>query len=184
MRLNSVCECSGDNVFVMIIEVWKRSAKNSTRQERIVANGSSHSLVSWYRSEMLDILFVNEFDVNEVHMHKVPLSPCIAWVQLVTWHSVQMNRSAGFSLGGSYAPHRQLQQQTGGLGSSSAIASDLQHLQASITDSFSSSHGLPASYHSQASSRSLSISTWAVREDVKPVRIGISGVGSITDGCA
>lgn len=63
-----------------------------------------------------------------------------------------MNRSAGFSLGGSYAPHRQVQQQqTGGLGSGSMSASDLQHLQASIADSFSSSHGLSGSYHSQAS---------------------------------
>ncbi|KAG0621700.1 hypothetical protein M758_3G042500 [Ceratodon purpureus] len=61
-----------------------------------------------------------------------------------------MNRSAGFSLGGSYAPHRQVQQQqTGGLGSGSMSASDLQHLQASIADSFSSSHGLSGSYHSQ-----------------------------------
>jgi hypothetical protein len=63
-----------------------------------------------------------------------------------------MNRSGGFSLGGSFAPHRQLQQQqTGGLGSGSVSASDLQHLQASIADSFSSSHGLSGSYHSQAS---------------------------------
>ena len=62
-----------------------------------------------------------------------------------------MNRSAGFSLGGSYAAHGQLQQQTGGLDSGSVSASDLQHLQASIADSFSSSHGLSSSYHSQVS---------------------------------
>lgn len=62
-----------------------------------------------------------------------------------------MNRSSGFSLGGSYAPHRQLQHQTGGLGSGSVSASELQHLQASMTDSFSSSHVPSPSYQSQAS---------------------------------
>nr|PNR29749.1 hypothetical protein PHYPA_028443 [Physcomitrium patens] len=60
-----------------------------------------------------------------------------------------MNRSSGFSLGGSYAPHRQLQHQTGGLGSGSVSASELQHLQASMTDSFSSSHVPSPSYQSQ-----------------------------------
>lgn len=58
-------------------------------------------------------------------------------------HLQQMSRSSGFSLGGSYAPHRQLQQQTG-----SVSASDLQHLHASLSDSFPSAH-LSASYHSQ-----------------------------------
>lgn len=60
-----------------------------------------------------------------------------------------MGRSSGFSLGGSYAPYRQLQQQSGGMSSGSMNASDLQHLHASIADSFPSSHGLSSSYHSQ-----------------------------------
>lgn len=81
-----------------------------------------------------------------------------------------MNRSAGFSLGGSYAPHRQLQQQTGGLGSSSVSASDLQHLQSSITDSFSSSHGLPGSYHSQAS-RHLLVNFDVSSADAEPASV-------------
>ncbi|CAM6037069.1 unnamed protein product [Sphagnum compactum] len=64
-----------------------------------------------------------------------------------------MGRSAGMSPGGSYVPHRQLQQQLAGIVSGSMgsmNASDLQHLHASIADSFPSSHDLSASYHSQA----------------------------------
>lgn len=56
------------------------------------------------------------------------------------------------SPGGSYVPHRQLQQQLAGIVSGSMgsmNASDLQHLHASIADSFPSSHDLSASYHSQ-----------------------------------
>jgi hypothetical protein len=63
-----------------------------------------------------------------------------------------MGRSAGMSPGGSYVPHRQLQQQLAGIVSGSMgsmNASDLQHLHASIADSFPSSHDLSASYHSQ-----------------------------------
>ena len=68
-----------------------------------------------------------------------------------------MGRSAGFSLGGSYASHHQQQQQqeirsglptNGAGGSFAAIANfaDLMHLHG--TDLFPSTHG-QASYHSQ-----------------------------------
>lgn len=58
--------------------------------------------------------------------------------------SVQMGRSTGFSQGGIYATNRHLlQQQPAG------NVSDLQHLHAGVADSFSSTRGLSASYHSQ-----------------------------------
>lgn len=84
----------------------------------------------------------------------------VLWLSLVSHlNSVQIGRSAGFSLGGSYAPHRQLQQQPGGVMPSGSMgsgnASDLQHLHANVGDSFSSSHGLSASYHSQVLSVSI-----------------------------
>jgi CCR4-NOT transcription complex subunit 2 len=69
-----------------------------------------------------------------------------------------MGRSAGMLPGGSYVPHRQLQQQLAGTVSGSMgsmNASDLQHLHANIADSFPSSHGLSASYHSQVRSHML-----------------------------
>jgi hypothetical protein len=72
--------------------------------------------------------------------------------------SWQMGRSAGMLPGGSYVPHRQLQQQLAGTVSGSMAsmnASDLQHLHANIADSFPSSHGLSASYHSQVRTHML-----------------------------
>nr|XP_024358004.1 probable NOT transcription complex subunit VIP2 isoform X2 [Physcomitrium patens] len=55
-----------------------------------------------------------------------------------------MGRSTGFSQGGIYATNRHLlQQQPAG------NVSDLQHLHAGVADSFSSTRGLSASYHSQ-----------------------------------
>ncbi|PIA49576.1 hypothetical protein AQUCO_01300396v1 [Aquilegia coerulea] len=81
-----------------------------------------------------------------------------------------MGRSAGFSLGGSYSSHRQLQQQHGpsvsGTGSSFGHANnqDLLHLHGS--DLFPSSH---ASYHSQV-------------QNGGPASIGLRSVNNLNSG--
>uniref|UniRef100_A0A0C9S8H0 TSA: Wollemia nobilis Ref_Wollemi_Transcript_11227_2840 transcribed RNA sequence n=1 Tax=Wollemia nobilis TaxID=56998 RepID=A0A0C9S8H0_9CONI len=78
---------------------------------------------------------------------------------LMQSHHYTMGRSAGFSLGGSYASHHQQQQQqqevrsglssnnAGGSFAASASSADLMHLHGS--ELFPSSHSLSASYHSQ-----------------------------------
>lgn len=90
---------------------------------------------------------------------------------LMQSHHYQMGRSAGFSLGGSYASHHQQQQQqeirsglstnsAGGSFAAIANSADLMHLHGS--DLFPSTHG-QASYHSQV---------------VPGLRSGVPGIGS------
>lgn len=67
-----------------------------------------------------------------------------------------MGRSAGFSLGGSYVPHRQQPQQRQATGVSAGLTSGSfsapnvadHNLHTAVSDNFGS-HGLSASYHSQ-----------------------------------
>lgn len=89
-------------------------------------------------------------DLHQKDHHETALA-------LMQSHHYQMGRSAGFSLGGSYASHHQQQQQqeirsglstnsAGGSFAAIANSADLMHLHGS--DLFPSTHG-QASYHSQ-----------------------------------
>ncbi|CAM6102910.1 unnamed protein product [Calypogeia fissa] len=68
-----------------------------------------------------------------------------------------MGRSAGFSLGGSYVPHRQQSQQHQAAGVSSSLNSGSlsaanaadHNLHTAVSDNFTSSHGMSAAHHSQ-----------------------------------
>eukprot|EP00249_Psilotum_nudum_P017390 c26297_g1_i2 orf=1-1365(-) len=78
-------------------------------------------------------------------------------IALMQSQHLTIGRSSSFTLGGSYVPHRQQQQPIpSGISANSISGSfipsnstDLLNLHAAASDVFQTSHGLPASYHSQ-----------------------------------
>eukprot|EP00249_Psilotum_nudum_P017392 c26297_g1_i4 orf=870-2729(-) len=91
---------------------------------------------------------------TELHQKEQQHENAIALMQS---QHLTMGRSSNFTLGGSYAPHRQQQQPVpSGISVSSTAGSysaansaDLLNISATASDMFQTSHGISASYHSQ-----------------------------------